>query len=68
MDYKDLNVWKESMDLVENIYKISKLFPKEESYTLSGQIKEQLFLFLLILLKDKTEIQKKNLFNFYIFL
>jgi len=39
MDYKDLNVWKESMDLVENIYKISKLFPKEESYALSAQIK-----------------------------
>ena len=39
MDYKDLNVWKESMDLVENIYKIAKLFPKEESYALSGQIK-----------------------------
>jgi len=39
MDYKDLNVRKESMDLVENIYKIAKLFPKEESYALAGQIK-----------------------------
>ena len=39
MDYKDLNVWKESMDLVENIYKIVNFFPKEETYALSDQLR-----------------------------
>ena len=38
-DYKDLNVWKESIDLVEDIYKIVKLFPKEETYALSDQLR-----------------------------
>lgn len=38
-DYKDLNVWKESMDLVENVYRLVKLFPKEEIYALADQLK-----------------------------
>ncbi len=38
-DYKELNVWKEAIDLVENIYKLIKTFPKEEAYALSDQIR-----------------------------
>ncbi|QFR42541.1 four helix bundle protein [Sulfurimonas xiamenensis] len=38
-DYKDLNIWKESMDLVENVYRLVKLFPKEEIYALTDQLK-----------------------------
>jgi len=30
--YKDLNIWKRSIKVVENIYKITKNFPKEEIY------------------------------------
>ncbi|WP_207214163.1 four helix bundle protein [Brumimicrobium glaciale] len=37
--HKDLNVWKESMDLVEDIYSISKNFPKEEIYGLTSQMR-----------------------------
>ena len=39
MDYKDLNVWKDSIDLVENIYKLVNTFPKEEVYALTDQLK-----------------------------
>ncbi len=39
MDYKDLNVWKESLELVEIIYNFTKHFPKEEIYGLSFQMK-----------------------------
>lgn len=28
-DYKEPNVWKEAIDLVENICKLIKIFPKE---------------------------------------
>ena len=38
MYYKQLEVWQKSMDLVEEIYKISKQFPKSEIYGLSSQI------------------------------
>ena len=38
-DYKDLKVWEESIDLVENIYKTIACFPPEERFALSDQIK-----------------------------
>jgi len=37
--HKDLNVWKESMDLVESIYLLTKSFPKEELYGLTSQMR-----------------------------
>jgi len=37
--HKDLKVWQESMDLVIEVYKITNLFPKEELYGLTSQIK-----------------------------
>jgi len=37
--HTDLDVWKLSMDFVENIYKISAAFPKEEVYGLTSQIR-----------------------------
>jgi len=38
-DYKDLQVWNKAMDLVEGVYRIVKIFPKEETYALSDQIR-----------------------------
>jgi len=37
--YRDLEIWKRSMDLVAEIYLITKQFPKEELYTLTSQIR-----------------------------
>lgn len=37
--HMDLDVWKLSMDLVENIYNMSSCFPKEEIYGLTSQIR-----------------------------
>lgn len=37
--HKDLDVWKKSIDLVAQIYNISKSFPKEETYGIVGQIR-----------------------------
>ena len=38
-NYKDLNIWKRSIKVVEDIYKITKNFPKEEIYGLSSQLR-----------------------------
>jgi len=38
-DYKDLKVWQEAIDLVEEIYKIINSFPKNETYALADQLK-----------------------------
>ena len=37
--YKDLNIWKRSIGLVEDIYKITQNFPKEEIYGLTSQLR-----------------------------
>jgi four helix bundle protein len=37
--YKDLEVWQVAMDLVEEIYKLTSAFPKEEQYGLTSQVR-----------------------------
>jgi four helix bundle protein len=37
--HKDLDVWKKSMELVTNIYRLTRDFPHEEQYGLSSQIR-----------------------------
>ncbi|MBQ6341510.1 MAG: four helix bundle protein [Anaerolineaceae bacterium] len=37
--YKELSVWEKSMDLVVVIYKLTKSFPKEETYALCDQMR-----------------------------
>lgn len=37
--YSDLVAWQKAMDLVEEVYKVTKSFPKEETYGLSSQIR-----------------------------
>ncbi len=37
--HKDLDVWKESIDLAKNMYKLTGQFPKEELYNLTSQIR-----------------------------
>ena len=39
MTHKDLDVWKRSVEFVTDIYEITKLFPKDEIYGLTSQIR-----------------------------
>lgn len=39
MTHKDLNVWKNSIDLVILIYKLTENFPNEELYGLTSQMR-----------------------------
>jgi len=38
-NYKQLEAWKKSMQLVKEVYTVTKEFPKEELYSLTSQIK-----------------------------
>jgi four helix bundle protein len=38
-NYQELVVWQRAMDLVEDVYKLSKHFPREELYALTSQIR-----------------------------
>jgi four helix bundle protein len=37
MNHKDLDVWIKAMDLAENVYVLTRTFPKEEIYGLTSQ-------------------------------
>ena len=37
--HKDLEVWRKSMDLVEDVYKLTRNYPKEELYGITSQIR-----------------------------
>lgn len=37
--FRDLIVWQKSMDMVEMVYSLVKLLPKEETYALSDQMR-----------------------------
>ena len=37
--YRELIVWQKSMDLVEEVYKLVRRLPKEETYALSDQMR-----------------------------
>ena len=37
--YRDLEVWQKSMDLVVEIYQLTRLFPKDEQFGLTSQIR-----------------------------
>jgi len=38
-NYKELIVWRKSIDLVTDIYAVTSIFPKEELYGLTSQIR-----------------------------
>ena len=38
-NHKDLECWKTSMDFVDDVYLLTKKFPKEELYGLSSQLR-----------------------------
>jgi four helix bundle protein len=38
--FRDLDVWQEAMTLVEEIYAVSKLFPRDEIFGLTAQIRK----------------------------
>ncbi len=38
-NFKDLKIWQESVEFVEEIYRITKKFPREELYGIVNQIR-----------------------------
>lgn len=44
-NFRKLNVYYQSLDLVELVYEKVGQFPKEEKYALGDQLEEPLFLF-----------------------
>ena len=37
--YRELDVWKKAIDLVEELYRVTRLFPKDEQFVLVSQMR-----------------------------
>ena len=44
-NYKTFDVWKLSMEIVKEIYILTKIYPADEKYSLVDQTKKQFFPF-----------------------
>jgi len=64
--YKDLEIWKKSVELVKDIYINTKDFPKSETYALVDQIRRaSLSIPSNIAERDTPDSIKESLSSFY---
>jgi four helix bundle protein len=63
-NFEKLEVWQLGMDVVENIYKISKLFPIAERFELTSQIKRAALSIPLNIAEGSGRKTKKDFCHF----
>ena len=64
MDYKDLDASKQSMQLVERVYRYTRAFPPEELYGLSSQLRRSSVSIPSNLAEGSARRSKKEFANF----
>lgn len=63
-DFKKLNVWQEAHQLVLNVYKETRSFPKEEIYCLTSQLRRAVISIANNIAEGCGRNSKKELYNF----
>ena len=63
--FEKLNVWQDSIDLVESIYSIVKSLPSDEKYGLSNQMKRCSVSISSNLAEGTSRISKKEQAHFF---
>ena len=64
VDYKDREAWNQSMELVEDVYRFTKVFPPEELYGLSSQLRRSAVSIPSNLAEGSARRSRKELANF----
>jgi len=62
--YKELDVWKESVKLIKDIYKVADELPKSEEYNLKSQLKRAIVSVALNIAEGKTRKSAKDFSHF----
>ena len=62
--HKKLDVWRMSMDLVTQVYKVTDKFPKEEKFSLSDQIRRSAISIPSNIAEGAARNTKKEFVNF----
>lgn len=63
-NYRDLIAWQKGMDLVEQIYDITKTFPQDEMYGLTSQIRRAVVSIPSNIAEGEGRTSKKEFSNF----
>ncbi len=63
-DYKDLEVWRKSHDMLLDIYKITSKYPKEEIYGLVSQIRRAAVSIPTNIAEGNGRLHQKEYINF----
>ena len=62
--YKDLDIWKDSVTLIKNVYNVADKLPKSEEYNLKYQIKRAVVSIALNIAEGKTRKSAKDFSHF----
>ena len=62
--FKELKVWKKSIELVKEVYSLDKNLPKEEMFVLSSQIKRAVISISSNIAEGNSRGTKKEYINF----
>ncbi|AKL97715.1 four helix bundle protein [Endomicrobium proavitum] len=62
--YKNLEIWKESVDLIKRIYKIAASLPKEEDYNIKSQLRRAVISVALNIAEGKCRHSAKDFAHF----
>lgn len=62
--YSDLAAWQAAMDLVEDVYGITRGFPREELYTLTSQLRRAAISIPSNIAEGKGRISDRDLLQF----
>lgn len=60
MNYRNLEVWKRSLDLTADIYRLTKQLPKEELFGLSDQMRRAVVSIPSNIAEEQVETLIKN--------
>ena len=62
--YKELDIWKESVNLIKDVYQIAEALPKSEEYNIKSQLKRAVVSVSLNIAEGKSRKTGKDFANF----
>src|SRR5271168_1964903 len=62
--FRDLRVWQRSMDFVEEVYRLTKQFPREELYGLTNQLRRAAVSVPSNIAEGQAHFSRKELHHF----
>ena len=65
-NFQDLRIWKKGIEIVKDVYMITKKYPKEELYSLTSQMRRSDLSIPSNIAEGFRRFLIKNISNFYI--